>query len=89
MAKQLNIRSDEAHRLAHIIAERLERPVVEVVVEALKEYGAKIPPLDEMTPAQRAEFDALRELAREAAKHKRPGATSDHSDLYDENGLPI
>jgi hypothetical protein len=31
----------------------------------------------------------LRALAREGAKHKKPGATSDHSDMYDEFGLPI
>jgi hypothetical protein len=28
-------------------------------------------------------------LVREFQKHKLPGATSDHSDMYDENGLPI
>ena len=43
----------------------------------------------EITPAQRAGYEALRTLSHEAAKHKRPGATSDHSDMYDENGLPI
>lgn len=89
MAKQLNIRSDEAHRLAHIISERLDQPVVDVIVQALREFGAKLPPLDDLTPAQRAEYEALRELSRNAAKHKRPGATSDHSDMYDESGLPI
>jgi len=28
-------------------------------------------------------------LVREFQKYKLPGATSDHSDMYDENGLPI
>jgi hypothetical protein len=89
MPKQLNIRSDEAHRLAHVIAEQTGRPVVEVVVEALRDYGSKLPAVDEMTPTQRATYEGLRELAREASKHKKPGATSDHSDMYDEYGLPI
>jgi hypothetical protein len=42
-----------------------------------------------MTPAQQASYGALMALSREASKHKRPGATSDHSDMYDEFGLPI
>ncbi len=89
MNKQLNIRSDEAHRLAHIIAERLDKPVVDVVLQALREFGSKLPPLEDLTPTQRAEYEALRELSRKAARHKLPGATSDHSDMYDEFGLPI
>jgi hypothetical protein len=89
MTKQLNIRSDEAHRLAHIIADRLDKPVVDVILEALREFGSTLPPLDDLTPTQRAEYEALRDLARKAAKHKLPGATSDHSDMYDEFGLPI
>ncbi len=89
MAKQLNIRSDEAHRLAHAISERTGQPVVEVVVSALREFGSKLPPVEDMTPTQRADYEALRELARQAAQHKRPGATSDHSDMYDAYGLPV
>ncbi|HKG82248.1 MAG TPA: type II toxin-antitoxin system VapB family antitoxin [Beijerinckiaceae bacterium] len=89
MPRQLNIRSDEAHRLAHLIADQTGRPVVDVVVEALRDYGSKLPPVDDMTPTQRAGYEALRKLARRAVKYKHPGATSDHSDLYDEHGLPI
>jgi hypothetical protein len=63
--------------------------VVEVVVEALREYGSKLPPVDDMTPTQRAGYEALRNLARRAVKYKHSGATSDHSYLYDEHGLPI
>ena len=88
MGKQLSIRSDEAYRLAHIIAEETNQSVVKVVVAALRDYGSKLPRREGMTPAQRADRDALRALAREAAKHKLPGATSDHSDMYDEFGLP-
>jgi hypothetical protein len=54
-----------------------------------EEHGAKLTPVDEMTPTQRAGYEALRALSREAAKHKLPGATSDHRDMYDENGLPL
>lgn len=89
MTKQLNIRSDEAHRLAHIIADRLDKPVVDVILQALREFGSRLPALDDLTPTQRAEYEALRDVARKAAKHKLPGANSDHSDMYDEFGLPI
>jgi antitoxin VapB len=43
----------------------------------------------EVSPEEAAEtFRILTELARKASQHKKPGATSDHSDLYDEFGLP-
>ena len=58
MPRQLNIRSDEAHRLAHLIADQTGRPVVDVVVEALRDYGSKLPPVDDMTPTQRAGYEA-------------------------------
>jgi hypothetical protein len=88
VAKQLSIRSDEAYHLAHAIADELGKPLVQVVEDALREYGSKLPERDGMTPAQRATFEALQALSREAAKRKLPGATSDHSDMYDEFGLP-
>jgi hypothetical protein len=88
MPKQLSVRSDEAYRLAHTIAEATDQPIVQVIVSALRDYGEKLPRRDGMTPTQRAERDALRALAREASKHKISGATSDHSDMYDEFGLP-
>lgn len=49
----------------------------------------KVVSVEEMTPAQRAGYEALRALSREAAKHKLPGAISDHRNMYDEHGLPI
>jgi hypothetical protein len=88
MTKQLSVRSDEAYRLAHTIADEVGKPVVQVVEDALRDYGSKLPRREGMTPAQWADYEALRALVREAAKHKLPGATSDHSDMYDEFGLP-
>jgi hypothetical protein len=88
MTKQLSIRSDEAYSLAHIIAEQTGQPIVQVILTALRDYGSKLPEKDGMTPEQRASYEALRALSRETSKHKLPGATSDHSDMYDEFGLP-
>ena len=89
MTRQLNIRSDEAYRLAHDIADHLGKPVGEAVLTVLRDYGSRLPRVGDMTPAQRAEYEALMALAKKAAKHKKPGATSDHGDMYDEKGLPI
>lgn len=88
VTKQLNIRSDEAHALASDFADRLDTTVTDVVVQALRAFGAQLPLPDRLTPSQQAEYEALRALAKRTAASKRPGATSDHSDLYDEFGLP-
>ncbi|MGH6853038.1 MAG: type II toxin-antitoxin system VapB family antitoxin [Methylocella sp.] len=89
MRRQLNIRSDEAYRIAHEVAKRLKLSATEVVVKALRDYGARIAPsIQGMTPTQRADYDALMKLARQTARAKKPRATSDHGDLYDGFGLP-
>jgi hypothetical protein len=88
--RQLNIRSDEAATLAAILAERLGTTTTNVVVEALRAYKASVEPpgSSDLTPEQRREYDALRSLSRQTAKHKEPGTASDHAWLYDEHGLP-
>ena len=87
MAKQLNIRSDEAYAIASDVARRTGRTRAEVVLAALLSYrqaktGRK------MSRKQRAFVDELMALARRSAAVAAPGTTSDHSDLYDERGLP-
>lgn len=88
--RQLNIRSDEAFARASDLARRLKKTTAEVIVEALRVYSEKVEPRDELglTPDQRADYEAIRELAREASRHAPPGLTSDHDWLYDANGLP-
>jgi hypothetical protein len=54
----------------------------------LEQYANAV--LPEVPPEEAAEtFRILTELGRKIAKHVRPGAGSDHSDLYDDKGLPI
>lgn len=125
MARELNVRSDEAFETAGRLAERHKLTTTEVVVRALRcleatqagavryedlspqqkplhdrlaELGRKArealwdaaPPADaDLTPAQQAEYEALRRIAGSAAQSAKAGATSDHSDMYDEHGLPI
>jgi antitoxin VapB len=88
MTKQLNIRNDEVYARAHRIAERLGQPVSEAILTVLREYEAHLPKVDELTPSQRATYDRLRQLSKETARHKIPGATSAHEELYDDFGLP-
>ena len=48
----------------------------------------RLPTVEELTADQRATYEYLRALSRESAKSKLSGATSDHSGMYDEFGLP-
>ena len=89
MAKQLNIRNDEAFHLAHAIADQTGKPITEIVATALKTYAATLPSREGMTPEQRATVDWLRDLSRRTSRRKKPGVSSDHTDMYDEFGLPI
>ena len=105
MADALIIEDQEALALARDLAERRGTSVDEVVLTSLRaasreDTGSRpagqdrpVPPRilkpDEMTPEQRARYARLRALAERGAALKKPGATSDHSDLYDEFGLPI
>jgi antitoxin VapB len=88
MSRQLNIRSDEAYERAHRLAKRRGASVTAVVTEALRRAEEQSP-RPEVSPEEAAEtFRILSELAREGGRRKKPGATSDHSDFYDEDGLP-
>jgi hypothetical protein len=87
MPKQLNIRSDEAYETAQRLAAHLNTTATAVVETALKQYANGV--LQEVPQEEAAEtYRILTELGREISKHVRPGAGSDHSDFYDEKGLP-
>jgi antitoxin VapB len=88
MTKQLNIRNDEVYRLAHKLAAEMGKPVTEAMLIVLRAHDAKLPAVDELTSSQRATYERLQALSKESAKHRLPGATSDHGDLYDDFGLP-
>ena len=88
MGRQLNIRNDEVYRLAHEVAADMGKPVTEAMLTLLRAYRPRVPAVEEMTPDQHAWVERMRMLSRAAARHKLPGATSDHGDMYDEYGLP-
>ena len=89
MARQLNIRSDEAYRIAHRLAKRRGLTVTEVVTEALRHEQGESHAAPEVSPEQAAEtVRILMDMSERSARAALPGATSDHSDFYDEHGLP-
>jgi antitoxin VapB len=93
MGRQLNIRSDEAFDAAHKIADNLGITTTKAVELALNEMlsHSKIEYFkDEISEQEsRKIFDSLTAAAKACTAAARPGASSDHSYLYDENGLPI
>ncbi|GGK32043.1 hypothetical protein [Salinarimonas ramus] len=96
MAQELNV-SDRTYALAQDVARTTNRTVDEVVAEGLRrlcdaEHGTRAnprPPVRTPSPEEIAERRAaIRAMQEEIARMKPPGVTSDHSDMYDENGLP-
>ncbi len=85
--KQLNVRSDKAYEIASRLSKRTGRPRADIVLAALLKY-AEEKNVKKMTPKERAFVDELMALARRSAEVANPRMSSDHSDLYDENGLP-
>jgi antitoxin VapB len=84
MGMQLNIKSEEAYRLASRLAELTGESLTTVVTKALKA---------ELERQQRArdveeKVERMLALGREIRAHLRIPITSDHSCLYDENGFP-
>lgn len=95
MGKELRIHSDEAYDVAHRLAEARGESVDAVVEQALRDLAAR------GATAAGADEDVFSEeaIARRRAKLNAviawinrdhpPGGSYDHSEMYDENGLPI
>ena len=89
MGRQLNIRSDEAYKIAHRLAKKRRQTVTEVVTAALRREQDDLKQQPEVSPQEAAEtIRIMTELSERAAKAAEPGSSSDHSYLYDEHGLP-
>ncbi|KQP16596.1 type II toxin-antitoxin system VapB family antitoxin [Methylobacterium sp. Leaf93] len=91
MTKQLNVRSDVAYEIAHSLARSRRTSIADVVETALREFkDRRSQAWDVLAPEEvERRYRELRALSARSAATKLPGATSDHSDMYDENGLPI
>jgi antitoxin VapB len=83
---QLNIKDDaliaEAKELAALLGTSATGAVREAVHERLMREKA------ERDERKQRMFNEIMAIAERASKLVPPGVTSDHSDLYDENGLP-
>jgi antitoxin VapB len=79
---QLNIKDEALIADAKRLAEQMGTTVTAALRAAVEEKLAR------REAEREAKFQAIMAIAREASKLVPPGVTSDHSDLYDENGLP-
>jgi hypothetical protein len=88
--KQLNIRSTEAHQIAHNLAKRLGKTTTEVVVTALRQLdGRRTIPSTKVTPEEaEANYRMIMEMVEKTNREHPTDMTSDHDFLYDEHGLP-
>ena len=83
----LNIKSDEAHRLAREVAARAGETMTEAVTVALKE---RLDRLEHRAPGSDERFERLRAISLRAAplaKKLRPSTELGVS-LYNDRGLP-
>jgi antitoxin VapB len=79
----MNIKSEEAHRLAKDIANHTGESLTSAVVVSLKERLERL--------QRQATFEERKARIDEIIRRSgptAPGITSDHSDLYDDDGLP-
>ncbi len=79
----LNIKNEEAHALAKKIASQTGESLTSAVVVALQERLERL-------ERERNVKEKIRRIDEILAKlpPPPPGVTSDHSDLYDDDGLP-
>ena len=81
----MNIKNEEAQKLAHELSELTGETLTSAVTEAVRER------LERLQSAQGASLaDRLLRIGKECAAHlKEPFRSADHGDiLYDERGLP-
>jgi antitoxin VapB len=84
----LNIKNDEAERLARRLAELTGESVTRAITVAVRERLERVQGSDRAAAAHRAE--RIRQISRDAsARWVEPYRTGAHGDmLYDERGLP-
>ena len=90
MGEEFRIDSAKAKRLAEELAARTGETVTQVVERALAAQLAQVAPKRQRTEEEWEQLiqDTL-ERGRKLRASLPPGVTSDHSDMYDEDGLPL
>jgi antitoxin VapB len=85
MTHQLNIKGEDAYRLASQLAELTGESLTTAVITALRERLER----EQALRDREARIARIRALTAEIRRNLRqPLPSSDHSWLYDENGLP-
>jgi antitoxin VapB len=84
MGAQLNIKSDDAYRLASRLAELTGESLTSVVTKALQAELER----EERRRDVAETVKRMLEMGREIRAHMREPVSSDTSWMYDENGLP-
>ena len=85
MGAQLNIKSEDAYRLASRISELTGESLTSVVIRALQAELAR----EEHARDREERLRRVREITADIRHHlKHPLPASNHDWLYDENGLP-
>lgn len=79
----LNIKNENVHRLAKRLAQETGQSMTTVIEQALEEKLIRLSRHQERTARLRRIIEILDRLPPVP-----PGVTSDHSDLYDDDGLP-
>jgi antitoxin VapB len=79
----MNIKSEKAHRLAKQLANSTGESMTAVVEQALEEKLSRL----NRDLEKEWRYQRLREIVAQMPPIPQ-GVTSDHSDLYDEDGLP-
>jgi len=84
----LNIKNDEAERLARQLAASTGESVTRAVTIAVRERLYRVQHEDESAVAERSSL--ITEISKDAARRwVEPYRTADHGDLlYDEDGVP-
>ena len=83
---QLNIKDEQLVADAKALAELLGTSTTDAVRRAVQEKLAR--ERIGRDEEERRRYEAIMAVAERASKLFPPGTSSDHSDLYDENGLP-
>jgi antitoxin VapB len=83
---QMNIKDEAVIAETKALAELLGTTATDAVRQAVHERLER--ERSRREAEQRRKFEAIMAIAERASKLFPPGTTSDHSDLYDENGLP-
>ncbi len=85
MGTQLNIKSEDAYRLASRLSELTGESLTGVVTKALRAELER----EEHARDREERLRRVREITADIRRHlQHPLPSSDHDWLYDENGLP-